>query len=44
MPGGCGQSGTQAMGLVVSGEGCWEIIGEASAFRLTFVTRVVRGK
>jgi hypothetical protein len=41
VPGGYGDTGFQATGLVFPGEGCWEVTGRVGESTLTFVTRIV---
>jgi hypothetical protein len=40
IPGGYGESGFQASGIVFPGADCYEITGEAAGATLTFVTLV----
>jgi hypothetical protein len=42
IPGGYGDTGFQASGIIFSTEGCWEVTGRAANATLTFVTYVVK--
>jgi hypothetical protein len=42
IPGGYGDTGFQATGLIFPTEGCWEVTGKVGESSLTFVTRVVK--
>jgi hypothetical protein len=42
IPGGYGDTGFQATGLIFPTPGCWEITGHVGDHSLTFVTRVVK--